>query len=120
MPLSSVPGDGPSIPDGATKVSIKNLDVTTASMSGNKEDVTDLNSTIREYADPVLVEPEDGGGKSATATCSASGFLKGSPPAVTPSNVVTGWVCEDAEVVYEVGKYATWSANWSYYAPSGS
>lgn len=120
MPLSSVPGSGPSIPAGATKVSIKNMDVATASVSGKKEDVTDLSSTIREYADPVLVEPADGGGKSATATCSASGFLKGSPPAVSPKEVTTGWVCEDAEVVYEVGKYATWSANWSYYAESGS
>jgi hypothetical protein len=117
MPLSGLPSGGPSIPSGATRVSIKEID--TAATDANYEDVTDLSSAQREYADPVLVEPTEGGG--ATATCSASGLLKGSAPTPTPPPTPpaqdTGWVCEDTEIVYEVGKYATWSANWSYYPP---
>jgi hypothetical protein len=111
MPLSSLPSGGPSIPAGATRVSIKAID--TASTT-QKEDVTDLSSEAREYADPPLKE---GGANSATATCSATGLLKGSGPQVSASSVTEGWICEDTEEVYEVGKYATWSANWSYYPP---
>ncbi len=111
MPLSGLPTGGPTIPAGATRVSIKEID--TAATDANYEDVTDLSSEEREYADPVLVEPAQGGG--ATATCSASGLLKGSAPEPTPTSTTTGWVCEDTEIVYEVGKYVAWSANWSYY-----
>jgi len=109
MPLSGLPSGGPTIPAGATRVSLKEIDVTA---SAAKEDVTDLASAEREYADPVLV---DGAGNSATATCSATGLLKGSAPEPTDIATTTGWICEDTEEVYEVGKYATWSANWSYY-----
>jgi len=109
MPLSNVPTSGPTIPAGATQVSIKDVD---ASANTAKEDVTTLASTEREYAAPVLV---DAGGGTATATCSASGFLTGTGPTVTPPATTTGWVCEDAETTYEVGKYATWSASWSFY-----
>jgi hypothetical protein len=110
MPLSDVPAGGPTIPVGATQVSIKNID---ASANAAKEDVTDLSSTEREYAAPVLV---DGGGLTATVTCSASGIIKaGTVLAVSATTVTTGWVCEDVEETYEVGKYATWSANWSFY-----
>lgn len=111
MPLSSLPTTGPTIPDGATRVSIKAVDT---GSSTPKEDVTDLESTEREYEDAPL---KDGGGSTATATCSATGFLKGSAPQVSSPSVTTGWVCEDTEEVYEVGKYVTWSANWSYYPP---
>jgi hypothetical protein len=113
MPLSGLPTSGPTIPAGATRVSIKEID--TAASEANYEDVTDLASTEREYADPPLVEPAEGG--NATATCSASGLLKGSAPQPTAIGTTTGWVCEDTEIVYEAGKYAAWSANWSYYPP---
>jgi hypothetical protein len=110
LPLSTVPTTGPTIPAGAKSVSIKQVDVTA---STKKEDVTDLSSTEREYADPVLVE---GGEGVATSTCSASGNMKDTTTlAVTAVNVTTGWICEDFEITYEVGKYATWAANWSYY-----
>lgn len=111
MPLSGLPSGGPTLPSGAQKVSLKDIDTDNA--SSNKEDVTVLGDTEREYADPPL---KDGGSSAgATATCSASGLLTGSAPSVSPLSVTTGWVCEDAEVTYETGKYATWSANWSYY-----
>lgn len=109
MPLSTLPNSGPTIPDGATRVSIKEMDTTSTTA---KEDVTDLSSTEREYADPPLI---DGQGNTATATCSATGFLKGSAPEPTAIETTTGWICEDVEIVYEVGKYVTWTANWSYY-----
>lgn len=109
MPLSSLPNTGPSIPLGAKTVTVKDVDVTA---SAAKEDVSDLSSTEREYAAPVLVE---GGSGAATKTCSASGILKGTAPEPTPIATTTGWVCEETEVTYEVGKYATWSASWSYY-----
>lgn len=111
MPLSGLPSGGPTIPAGATRVTLKEIDV---AATAAKEDVTDLSSEEREYAAPPLV---DGAGNSATATCSATGFLKGAAPEPTPMSTTTGWICEDAEEVYEVGKYATWSANWSYYPP---
>lgn len=110
MPLSNLPTSGPPIPVGATQVSLKDIDT---SANTAKEDVTDLSSTEREYAPPVLI---DGGGSNATATCSASGFIKaGTTLAVSAPAVTTGWVCEEVERTYEVGKYATWSASWSYY-----
>ena len=112
MPLSGLPTDGPTIPAGATRVSLKSMDLST---EASFEDVTDLSSTEREYAESPLVEPTEGG--KATATCSASGLLKASAPQPTPIETTEGWICEDTEIVYEVGKYAAWSANWSYYPP---
>ena len=109
MPLSAKPTNGPTLPAGVKTVSIKDIDLT-ASVA--KEDVTDLDSTEREYADPPL---KDAGAGSATMTCSASGTLKGAEFDPSPSTVTTGWVLEDCEFTYETGKYATWSANWSYY-----
>lgn len=111
MPLSTLPTTGPTIPDGAQQVSIKEMDV---AAQVKKEDVTTLESTEREYADPVLVE---GGGAQATASCSASGLLMGSEFSPDGPEVTTGWILEDCEFSYEAGKYATWSANWSYYPP---
>lgn len=110
MPLSTLPNNGPTIPAGAKQVSIKQMDVTATTP---KEDVTTLASEEREYAAPCLV---DAGENTATATCSASGLKTTTTTlAVTATNVTTGWICEDFEETYEVGKYATWSANWSYY-----
>jgi hypothetical protein len=108
MPISTKPNNGPTLPAGVKRVSIKDVD-TTATVA--KEDVTDLDSEEREYADPVLLD--DAGG--ATKTCSASGNLKGSEFAPDQLSVTEGWVLEDCEFVYEEGKYATWSASWSYY-----
>jgi hypothetical protein len=110
MPLSTKPSNGPSLPAGVKKVSIKDVDTTATAA---KEDVTDLDSTEREYADPVL--KEGGGSTTATKTCSASGNLKGTEFEPDEITVTTGWVLEDCEFTYEEGKYATWSANWSYY-----
>lgn len=112
MALSTLPTGGPTIPPGAQKVSLKNIDV---SSTTTKVDVTVLTDSERKYADPPL---KDGGASAATATCSASGLLKGSPPQVTDTTVKSGWICEDTEVVYEVGKHATWSANWSFIPPT--
>lgn len=109
MPLSTRPTNGPDLPLGMKRVSIKDIDTTSTTA---KEDVTDLDSTEREYADPVLKE---GGAGTATKTCSASGNLKEAEFEPDPLSVTTGWVLEDCEFVYEEGKYATWSANWSYY-----
>lgn len=115
MPLSSLPTGGPTLPAGAQKVSLKQISTDTAAASNNV-DVTTLSDLERKYASPPLVEPA-GGSANVTATCSASGLLKSSSePIPSDSSVTTGWVCEDTEVVYEQGKYATWSANWSYYA----
>lgn len=110
MPISTLPSTGPTIPAGAQKVTLKDMD---ASSSSAKEDVTDLSDTERKYATPPL---KDGGANSATATCSASGIVKSSTSlAISDSTVTTGWICDDYEITYEVGKYATWSANFSYY-----
>lgn len=109
MPLSTKPTNGPTLPPGVKRVSIKDIDTTSTTA---KEDVTDLDSTEREYADPVLKE---GGAGVATRTCSASGNLKGEEFEPSPLTVTTGWVLEDCEFVYEEGKYATWSASWSFY-----
>lgn len=106
--LSGMLTGGPSIPAGAQKISLKDLD---GSATTAKEDVTDLSQTERKYAKPPLT---DTGANGATATCSASGLLKGDAPAITPASTKYGWICTDTEVVYEVGKYATWSANWSF------
>lgn len=114
MPLSTLPSSGPSIPAGAQKVSLKDID---PSASASKEDVTTLEDDERMYADPPL---KDGGANAATATCSASGLMKGTSLAVSASSVTTGWICEDYEITREVGKFQTWSANWSYYPDEGS
>ena len=109
MALSGVPSNGPTIPSGAKKVSIKNID--TAS-STKKEDVTDLSSAKRVYADPPL---KDGGSAAATMQCSASGQVKdGFSLTPSESTVKDGWICTDTEVVYEAGKFAQWSASWEY------
>ena len=77
--------------------------------------MTVLGDSQREYDDPPL---EDGNQNGVSATCTASGLLDGTGPEVDPvqpGQAPTGWVCEEAEISYEVGKYATWSASWSYY-----
>jgi hypothetical protein len=110
MPLSTLPGVGPTIPSGATTVSIKDIEVAAATP---KEDVTVLGDTQRVYEDPCLIEA---GEATATATCSASGKLKSDTTlAITAPATTNGWICESFEKVYEVGKYATWSAEWSFY-----
>lgn len=114
MPLSEVPSGAPGIPAGATQVSVKSL---LPGATTQKEDVTTLGDSERVYADPPLKEVEAGG---ATASCTASGFLEGSGPEISPPEVTSGWVCEESEVTYEVGKYATWSGSWSYYPPPSS
>lgn len=115
MPLSSRPAGGPSIPAGATKVSIKDIDT---SSSAKNVDVTDLSDTERKYAAPPL---KDGGTSVADMTCTASGTMKTDTTlAVSDKSVKTGWVCTDYEKVYEVGKYATWSANFSHYPSTSS
>lgn len=112
MPLSSVPSGGPVLPNGATQVSLKSL---LPGATTSKEDVTTLYDSQRVYADPPLKDVE-----GATASCTASGFLDGSAPEISPPEVKSGWVCEESEVTYEVGKYATWSGSWSYYPPPAS
>ncbi len=113
MPLSSIPANGPTIPAGAKTVSIKNMDTAAATP---KEDVTVLGDTSRQYASPPLL---DAGTDTATKTCSVSGNLKSNTTlAVTAANVTTGWICESFEKNYEVGSYATFSAEWSYYPPA--
>lgn len=110
MPISTSPGGGPTIPSGATSVSIKQIETTGATA---KEDVTVLGDAQRQYAAPPLVE---GGTKTATATCSVSGILKSDTTlALTAAATTTGWICESFEKTYEVGKYATFSAEFSYY-----
>jgi hypothetical protein len=53
---------------------------------------------------------------TATKTCSVTGNLKSDTAlALTANNVNTGWICESYEKVYEVGKYATYSAEFSFY-----
>lgn len=111
MPLSGLPSGGPSIPGGAQKVSLKDIDADSATAN---VDVTVLGDTQREYASPPL---KDAGANGATATCSASGLVMGTGPTPT-SGALSGWVLEDYEEVYEAGKYVTWSANWSYYPPT--
>lgn len=110
MPLSTSPTTGPGIPSGATKVSIKNIDT---SSTTPYEDVTVLGDTIRKYAAPCL---KDAGSGTASSTCSVSGLLKSDTTlATSAATVLTGWICESYEKTYEVGKYATFSVEFSYY-----
>jgi hypothetical protein len=115
MPLSTTPTVGPPLPAGVRRVNIADIDSTSGSQ---KEDVTDLSSTMVEYADPPLKE---GSGSKVSQTCSASGQAKGTLPACTPvpqnGAPETGWICTSAEEVYEAGKYAQWSAGWEYIEP---
>ena len=113
MPISTSNASGPGIPSGAKTISIKDIETAGATP---KEDVTVLGDSTRQYAAPPLIE---GGTNTATRTCSASGNLKSDTTlAVTAGNITTGWICESIEKSYEVGKYATWSAEWSYYPPA--
>lgn len=113
MPLSTTPAGGPTIPVGAKSVSIKNIETAGATA---KEDVTVLGDSSRQYAAPPLVE---GGTNTATATCSVSGLLKSTTTlAITAAATTTGWICESYEKSYEVGKYASFSAEFSYYPPA--
>lgn len=110
MPISTTPGGGPTIPAGATTVSIKQIETAGATA---KEDVTVLGDTTRQYAAPPLVE---GGTNTATATCAVSGLLKSNTTlAITAAATTTGWICESYEKNYEVGKYATFAVEFSYY-----
>jgi hypothetical protein len=115
MPLSTKPANGPTLPAGVRRVNIADIDTTSGTQ---KEDVTDLDSAVVEYADPPLKE---GSGGRVSQTCSASGQAKGALPACTPvpqdATPETGWICTSAEEVYEAGKYAQWSANWEYIEP---
>lgn len=110
MPLSSLPGGGPTLPGGAQKVSLKSMDVAGTTQ---KVDVTVLADEERKYDCPPL---KDDPATTPTASCSASGLLEDAGPEVTPIATTTGWICEEAEISYEVGQYAKWSASWSYYA----
>jgi hypothetical protein len=110
MPLSTSPATGPTIPAGAKTVSLKTIETAGATA---KEDVTVLGDTSRQYAAPPLVE---GGTNTATATCSVSGMLKSNTTlAITAAATTTGWICESYEKSYEVGKYASFSAEFSFY-----
>lgn len=116
MPLSTLPSGGPTLPAGAQKVSLKTMaDENGTSAANDKVDVTVLGDTERVYASAPLKEPGGGGASGATAGCSASGLLQDGGPEVDDNTVTTGWVCEDAEITYSVGEYATWSASWNYY-----
>ena len=113
MPISTIPTTGPTIPAGAKSVSIKNIDTSSATP---KEDVTVLGDTVRQYADPCLKEA---GTATASATCSVSGIMKSDTTlATTAATIKTGWICESYEKSYEVGKYASFSAEYSYYPAS--
>lgn len=108
MPLSTTPAGGPSIPAGAQKVSVKTIDITG---TVEKVDVTVLADDERQYADSPLKD----GSTKPTGSCTASGLLDGSGPELTSMAITTGWICEEAEISYEVGQYAKWSASWNYY-----
>jgi len=113
MPISTVNSTGPGIPSGAKTISIKDIETAGATA---KEDVTVLGDSTRQYAAAPLVE---GGTSTATKTCSVSGNLKSDTTlAITAANVTTGWICESFEKSYEVGKYATFSVEFSYYPPT--
>jgi hypothetical protein len=110
MPISTVNSSGPAIASGAKTISIKDIETAGATA---KEDVTVLGDASRQYAAPPLIE---GGTVTATKTCSVSGNLKSDTQLlVTAANVTTGWICESFEKSYEVGKYATFSVEWSFY-----
>lgn len=113
MPLSTLPSPGPTIPSGAKTVSVKQMETAGATP---KEDVTVLGDATRQYASPPLIEA---GTATATKTVSVSGNLKSDTTlAITAAATVTGWICESYEKVYEVGKYATYSVEFSYYPPA--
>jgi hypothetical protein len=113
MPLSTIPAGGPTIPSGVKNVSFKDIETSGATP---KEDVTALGDASRVYAAAPLVEA---GTATATKTVSASGNLKSDTTlALTAAATVTGWICESYEKNYEVGKYATWSAEFSFYPTS--
>jgi hypothetical protein len=114
MPLSTVPSTGvPTIPSGAKTVSLKDVEVATATP---KEDVTTLADASKQYASPPLIDTLK---TTATKTCSVTGNLKSDTTlALTANNVNTGWICESYEKSYEVGKYATYSAEFSFYPAS--
>ena len=113
MPISTVNSSGPAIPSGAKTISLKDIETSGATA---KEDVTVLGDASRQYAAPPLVE---GGTNTATKTCSVSGNLKSDTTlAITAANITTGWICESFEKSYEVGKYATFSVEFSYYPPA--
>lgn len=116
MPLSSVPAGTPSIPSGATKVSLKAMDPATSSTK--KVDVTTLGDSQRVYASPPLKDANSEG--TITATCTASGYLSGGLPSVDapePNVTPSGWLTDEAEVTYSVGEYAQWSVTMNYYEP---
>jgi len=113
MPISTLTSPGPTIPSGAKTISLKDIETAGATP---KEDVTVLGDSTRQYAAPPLIE---GGTKTATKTCSVSGNLKSDTTlAITAAATTTGWICESYEKSYEVGKYATWSAEFSFYPAS--
>jgi hypothetical protein len=113
MPISTAIATGPTIPSGAKTISLKDIETSGATA---KEDVTVLGDSTRQYAAPPLIE---GGTNTATKTCSVSGNLKSDTTlAITAANVTTGWICESFEKSYEVGKYATFSAEFSFYPAS--
>ena len=113
MPISTSPAGGPSIASGAKTVSIKNIETAGATA---KEDVTVLGDASRQYAAAPLIEA---GTATATSTCSVSGNLKSDTTlAITAAATTTGWICESYEKSYEVGKYASFSVEWSYYPPA--
>jgi len=110
MPISTVNSSGPGIASGAKTISIKDIETAGATA---KEDVTVLGDASRQYAASPLIE---GGTKTATKTCSVSGNLKSDTTlAITAAATTTGWICESYEKSYEVGKYATFSVEWSFY-----
>jgi len=109
MPLSELPDDGPEFPAGVQKVSLKRVDV---DHSTKRVDVTLLEDEERKYEVPPLKEST---AEKPTATCSASGLIKDSTVLeVTPIDENEGWICENYQEDYEVGKYASWSAAWIY------
>ena len=113
MPISTAIATGPTIPSGAKTISLKDIETSGATA---KEDVTVLGDASRQYAAPPLIE---GGTKTATKTCSVSGNLKSDTTlAITAANITTGWICESFEKSYEVGKYATYSVEFSFYPVS--
>ena len=113
MAISSINTSGPSIPVGAKTIAFRNIQVANVTP---KEDVTVLGDTARVYASPPLVNT---GSATVTQTCSVSGNLKSNTMlATTASTTNTGWICESYEKTYEVGKYATFSCEFSYYPPA--
>lgn len=113
MPISTLTSPGPTIPSGAKTISLKDIETAGATA---KEDVTVLGDSTRQYAAPPLIE---GGTNTATKTCSVTGNLKSDTTlAITAANVTTGWICESYEKSYEVGKYATYAVEFSFYPAS--